>query len=81
LNWGFKACVSLKKYAGRYGSKRIEEACRQILTFSGTPSIKGISILLKKPINDTHPSSKSSAVRRSRGITRGASQFKGGDDK
>lgn len=39
---GFKSCVSLKKYADRYKTERIEEACRQILLFTGDPSIRGI---------------------------------------
>lgn len=47
---GFKSCVSLKKYADRYKSERIEEACRQILLFSGDPSIRGIQALLKSPV-------------------------------
>ena len=50
---GFKSCVSLKKYAERYRKERIEEACRQILTFSGEPSIRGISVLLKSPVTGT----------------------------
>ena len=44
---GFKSCASLKKYADRYKAERIEEACRQILLFSGAPSIRGIQALLK----------------------------------
>ena len=82
---GFKSCVSLKKYAERYKKERIEEACRQILTFSGEPSIRGLSILLKSPVTEKAPGSLSASsqpVRRSRGITRGADQFrKGGDEQ
>ena len=82
---GFKSCVTLKKYADRYKKERIEEACRQILTFSGEPSIRGLSILLKSSItrqtSEKLPSS-SNQSRRSRGITRGADQFqKGGDEQ
>ena len=81
---GFKSCVSLKKYADRYKKARIEEACRQILTFSGEPSIRGLGILLKSPVTgkraaDASPPSK--PVRRSRGITRGADQFRRGGDE
>lgn len=80
---GFKSCVSLKKYAERYKKERIEEACRQILTFSGEPSIRGLSVLLKSPVTGraacaSPPSPKT--VRRSRGITRGAEQFRKGGD-
>lgn len=76
---GFKSCVSLKKYADKYGEKRIEEACRQILTFSGEPSIRGLGVLLKSPVTAKHsidqPSS-SKRIHRSGGITRGAEQFR-----
>ena len=80
---GFKSCVSLKKYGDQYKQERIEEACRQILTFSGEPSIRGLSVLLKSPVTEKSsakdtPSSK--PVRRSRGITRGADQFREGGD-
>lgn len=81
---GFKYCVSLKKYADRYRKERIEEACRQILTFSGEPSIRAISVLLKSPVTSEKAgaSSPARAIRRSRGITRGADQFrKGGDER
>ena len=82
---GFKSCASLKKLADRYKKERIEEACRQILTFSGEPSIRGLGILLKSPVTGkaaTDSSSPSKHVRRSRGITRGADQFrKGGDEQ
>lgn len=78
---GFKSCASLKKYAERYRKEQIEEACRQILTFSGEPSIRGLGILLKSPLTGnpsagTTPATK--PVRRSRGITRGAEQFQRG---
>ena len=82
---GFKSCASLKKYADRYKKERIEEACRQILTFTGAPSIRGIGILLKSPVtgrSSTDPNPSSKPTRRSRGITRGADQFReGGEDQ
>ena len=80
---GFKSCVSLKRYADRYKKERIEEACRQIRTFSGEPSIRGIGILLKSPVTGTaaaKPAALSKPSRRSRGITRGADQFRRGGD-
>ena len=83
---GFKSCARLKKYADRYKAERIEEACRQILLFSGDPSIRGIQALLKSPVKKdgkTDPSSiQRTNHRRSRGFTRGAEQFReGGDEK
>ena len=81
---GFKSCVSLKKYADQYKQERIEEACRQILTFSGEPSIRGISVLLKSPVtsrSSADTATSSNPARRSRGITRGAEQFRRGGDE
>lgn len=80
---GFKSCVSLKKYVERYNKERVEEACRQILSFSGEPSIRGIGILLKSPVTGKPPAdtpSPSKNGHRSRGITRGADQFRRGGD-
>lgn len=81
---GFKSCVSLKKLGDRYKKERIEEACRQILSFSGEPSIRGLGILLRSPVTGRNPASdtpSSSHVRRSRGITRGADQFRRGGEE
>lgn len=82
---GFKSCVSLKKYADQYKKERIEEACHQILTFSGQPSIRGISILLKSPVTArVAPATTSPTLRtyrRSGGFTRGAEQFREGGDE
>lgn len=84
---GFKSCASLRKYADRYKKERIEEACRQILTFQGSPSIRGLGALLKSPVMNRSGSDQSlppphKLPRRSRGITRGVEQFReGGDDQ
>lgn len=83
---GFKPCVILKKYAERYKAGLLEEACRQILQFSGVPSIRGIQALLKSPAKKDgktdQPSTPRANHHRSRGFTRGAQQFReGGDEK
>lgn len=57
-----------------------EEACRQILTFNGDPSIRGISILLKTPLKDAPKDAASPVKRKGHGITRGAEQFREGGD-
>lgn len=78
---GFKPCASLKKLAGRYKKDRFEEACRQILTFGGEPSVRGISVLLKSPLtagSTADPATPPWHGHRSRGITRGADQFRKG---
>jgi hypothetical protein len=76
---GYKYCVSLMHLAERYGKQRTEEACREILTYAGTPSIRSISLLIKNPTNRGEDGQVSNPPR-SHGITRGATQFsKGGD--
>ena len=67
-------------------AERIEETCRQILMFSGAPSIRGIQALLKSPVKrdgkTDSPSTQRPNRHRSRGFTRGAEQFReGGDEK
>ena len=77
---GFKSCVSLRRQAERYKPERIEEACRQVLLFSGEPSVRSIGVLLKTPLSNpgSEASHASRPVHRSRGITRGADQFRSG---
>ena len=58
------------------GSEKLEEACRSMLTFSGTPNIRSLMQLLKTPIRQSTASSPASESHGSRGITRGASQFR-----
>jgi len=78
---GYKPCVSLRKLEERYSVSKLEEACRQILTFSGDPSIRGISILLKTPLKNAPRNDSSPAKRRGHGITRGVEQFREGGDR
>ncbi|MBP3899066.1 MAG: IS21 family transposase [Mogibacterium sp.] len=77
---GYKPCVSLRKLEERYSPARLEEACRQILTFNGDPSIRGISILLKTPLKGAPKDAASPVKRKGHGITRGAEQFREGGD-
>ena len=77
---GYKPCVSLRKLEESYSASRLEEACRQILTFSGDPSIRGISILLKTPVKNASKAGSTPVKRKGHGITRGAEQFREGGD-
>lgn len=81
---GYKACASLIKLAERYGNKRLEAACEQVLAYSSAPSVRNISTLLKngsdKPSGAKAPAKEDAS--NSYGFTRGASYFdKGGDSK
>ena len=44
---GYKSCVSLTKLCKRYGKKKLEAACEQMLAFSSSPSIRTITTILK----------------------------------
>ena len=78
---GFKPCVSLRKLTERYSAEQLEEACRQVLMFSGEPTIRGIGILLKSPVKGTPKEDKAIRTKRKgHGITRGAEQFREGGD-
>lgn len=77
---GYKACVSLKKLAKRYGKKKLEAACERMLAFSSSPSIRTITTLLKnsKELTSTEKADNSNKY----GITRGAAYWRkvGGND-
>ena len=75
---GYKSCRNLMKLCEKYGNEKLEEACRSMLTFSGTPNIRSLMQLLKTPIKHSTDSSAASESHGSRGITRGASQFRKG---
>lgn len=81
---GYKACASLMKLESRYSTERLENACKRVLEFSSTPSIRNISSILKNgqdklpvPKDEEKPSESNSY-----GITRGAAYFRrGGEQK
>ena len=68
----------------RYGAKRLENACEQLLSFTAKPSIRTLTLILKNgqdklPMAETSEPQKASGPH---GITRGAAYFrKGGASK
>ena len=44
---GYKYCASMTKLCDRYGPVRLENACKRLLSFSNTPSIRTLSTILK----------------------------------
>lgn len=78
---GYKFCASLMRMGEQYGSERMEETCREVLTYAGTPSIRSISLLIKEPIVRKESEQKPKASRRTQGITRGAEQFRKGGEQ
>lgn len=79
---GYKSCASLTKLGERYGKKRLESACAQILSFSAAPSIRSISTILKNAKKQPEIESPDKFADTNRyGITRGAAYFRKGGDR
>ena len=80
---GYKYCVGLMKLAERYDSSRIDKACERLLSVTTQPSLRNITTILKNgqdriPVEKVSETTVSSS-KRSKGITRGAAAFRGGD--
>lgn len=79
---GYKSCASLMKLENRYGTQRLENACKRIYELGATPSVRIISSILKNGQDRIAPPSEPPKKPQSNGygITRGASYFsKGGE--
>lgn len=73
---GFKFCASLTKLAEKYGAKKLETACADVLKHTSVPSLRLISTILKNGI--IKPEEEKPEVRRNSnayGITRGAAYY------
>lgn len=76
---GYKSCQNLIRQHEKYGSKKLEEACLRLLSYSGSPNSRSLIQLLKAPVPVSVSLSQDVSVKHSsRGITRGASQFRKG---
>lgn len=78
---GFKACVSLIKLEERYGKRKTEKACAELLGITSTPSIRLISSILKNASPSKAP--ETTHHENEYGITRGAAYYgrKDGDSE
>ena len=74
---GYKYCASMTKLCDRYGSVRLENACKRLLSFSNTPSIRTLSTILKNG-QDKAQGQKPHKEPVQHGITRGADYFRKG---
>ena len=76
---GFKSCASLTNMADKYTFQRLEDACTRALSYTATPNIKTIRMILQtgqdkvKKETPSNPSGGSSFA-----FTRGASYYQGG---
>ena len=79
---GFKACASMTRLAERYGNKRLENACKRLLAFTQTPSIRTLSTILNNGQDKAEAPKEENKPDTQHGITRGAVYFrKGGASK
>ena len=75
---GYKYCASLTKLSDRYGPVRLENACQRLLSFSSTPSIRTLSIILKNGQDWVQPPVEPRKEPVQHGITRGTDYFRRG---
>lgn len=77
---GYKACASLTKLEERYGQKKLEAACCEVLRYSSSPSIRLISTVIKgssRP-SESKPDEGKTLIpnySNAHGITRGAAYY------
>ena len=78
---GFKSCVSLMKLGERYGKRKLENACAELLTIASAPSIRLIASILKNGKQAKAP--EEHHHDNEHGITRGAAYYarKDGDSE
>lgn len=78
---GFKSCVSLMKLGERYGKRKLENACAELLTIASTPSIRLIASILKN--GKQAKATEEHRHDNEHGITRGAAYYarKDGDSE
>lgn len=75
---GFKACASLTKLGSRYGTQRLEDACKRVLRLTSTPTIRNISALCKASAERKEEPPQEVHKKGSHGITRGAAYYRKG---
>lgn len=75
---GYKTCASLMRLADRYSMERLDKACEKALSYTPSPSLKNITTILKNGQDKVTSTTTTLNKAASRGITRGASYFKGG---
>ena len=70
---GFKSCVSLIKFEVRYGKRKLESACAELLTVTSLPSIRLIASILKNGKQSKSP--EEHRHDNEHGITRGTAYY------
>ena len=73
---GFKSCASLTKLCEKYGKKKLETACAEVLKHTSVPSLRLISTILKNGIiKQEEQKTEIQENANAYGITRGAAYY------
>lgn len=73
---GYKSCASLTKLCEKYGKKKLETACGEVLKHTSTPSLRLISTILKNGIIKTEEKkTEFKETPNAYGIIRGAAYY------
>ena len=73
---GYKSCASLTKLCEKYGIKKLETACAEVLKHTSAPSLRLISTILKNGIiNQEEKKPEVKENSNAYGITRGAAYY------
>ena len=80
---GYKSCMTLLKLADKYGTDRLEAACRKAVSYTPSPSLKAVQAILKSgqdiiAAEDKEPENRNH-VASPYAFTRGAEYYKGGN--
>ncbi len=77
---GYKFCASLTKLAERYGDRKLELACQQMIAYGTTPNIRLLTNLLKQKKQSANKPAET--PKENHAITRGPSYYrKGGGEQ
>ena len=78
---GYKSCMALLKLADRYSAQRLESACRKVLSYTVSPSLKSVQSILKsgqdKLLAEDAPAKPEEP--KAHKFTRGAGYYKRGE--
>lgn len=78
---GYKSCMALLKLSDRYSTQRLESACRKVLSYTTSPSLKSVQTILKSGqdrLPPVEPPAQEEAPKAHK-FTRGAGYYKRGE--
>ena len=76
----YRSCIGLLQMTKKYSVKRLDSACAKALSYTSSPSYKIVKDILLTQKDEPQEDIQETA-KKPRGITRGASYYKGGQSK